>query len=343
MDPNSQPAPAATAAPAPTEPAIPAPAAPAPPAPAPAPAPAADPARTQAPVDHSQPAPPAADETAAPAPPADAPADPNAPPAPAETDAVTLASDVEADDLTAQLEDAAAKAPDGQLPTGVNPDGTIDPLVYAYEQMPTITVQGKDGKGGEVKTFTVKTADDLPDDFRFANAKEQAKFNGALAQNMQLAQSSIAEAEQHNEGRMQQVARREQLVSQKNEVDSLITAGKLPEMKLKPTDANFMQDPGAIRAQQVLDHMKEVNAANKAAGINQEITSVALGLQLLEAKEAVEARDGRVGTITDTRNGINTKISGGGAAPADAGTGNQQTVHKDVQSAMRAARRRHGI
>jgi hypothetical protein len=229
------------------------------------------------------------------------------------------------------------------LPEGINPDGTINPLVYAYENMPDITVQGKEGVKGEVKTYTVKTVEDLPADFRFANGVEQAKFSAALQQNMNIAQELIADANAHNEQRVMANARREVLVTQKNEVDSLIKAGKLPAISAKPGDPNFMQDPGAIRAQQVLDHMKEVNAANKAAGINQEITSVALGLQLLEAKEAIEGKQARMGTITDTRNNVNTKISGGGMAPAAPDGSNAQTIHKDVNSAIRAARRKHGI
>lgn len=349
MDPNSQPAPAAPAAPAPApsnEPApAPAPAAPvADPAAPPAPAP-----RTQDPVDHSvpanpDPAAPAADP-AAPADPAadpensDAPADPAAP---VEPDAAALAGDVEEDELAAQIKEAEEKG-GGTLPEGINADGTINPLVYAYENMPEITVQGKEGIKGEVKTYTVKTADDLPADFRFASQVEQAKFASSLQQNMNIANELIQEANGHNEARVQQNAHREVLVSQKNEVDALIKSGKLPAISAKPTDPNFMQDPGAVRAQQVLDHMKAVNAENKANGINQEITSVALGLQLLEAKEAVEARDGRMGVIKDTRNGVNAKINGGNPPAPAAGDGTTQTVHKDVNSALRAARRKHGI
>lgn len=347
MDPNSQPAPAAPAAPAPNEPAAPAPAPAAPPvtpeAPVTPPAP-----RTQDPVDHSQPAAPA--DPAAPAVDPNAPADPAAdpdnpeatPPAAdpnAEPDAAALAGEVEDDELQAQIKEAEAR--DGGLPEGINPDGTINPLVYAYENMPTINVQGKEGLKGEVKEYQVKTAEDLPADFRFASQVESAKFAAALQQNMNIAQELIAEANGHNEQRVAANARREVLVGQKNEVDALIKAGKLPAITAKPTDPNFMQDPGAIRAQQVLDHLKEVNAENKKNGINQEITSVALGLQLLEAKEAIEAKNGRINGITDARNNVNAKISGGGMAPA-APTGNQQVIHKDVQSAMRAARRKIG-
>ena len=89
--------------------------------------------------------------------------------------------------------------------------------------------------------------------------------------------------------------------------------------------------------------MKEVNAANKEAGITQEITSVSLGLQLLEAKEAIEGKQVRTGVIADTRNNVNTKINGGNPPAAPQGDGTQQVIHKDVSSAIRAGRKKYGI
>jgi len=343
MQPNSPPEPAAPAAPIPTEPAPAAPAAPDPAAPAEPVTPAP---RTQDPVDHSAPTPPVDPATppvdpAAPAP--DDPATPPDPAAPAEPDAAALASDVEDDDLNTQIEAAKAASPDGALPSGVNPDGTIDPLIYAYENMPDIVVQGKEGAKGEIKQYTIKTADDLPDDFRFANDKERMSFAGKLQENMNAANTLINEANTHNEARIQQNERRELLSTQKNELDQLIASGKLPAIAAKPTDENFMQDPGAVRAQQVLDHMKAMNEEFKASGSNQVVTSVALALRDLEASEAIAARDGRMGTITDTRNSVNAKINGGNQPAQPSANANAQTVHKDVQSALRAARRKHGI
>ena len=355
MEPNSQnPAPAAPA-PAPAEPA--APAAPINPAPAPAaPAAPAVPA-TIAPVDHSLPAAPAPGDPAAPAADPAAPVDPNAPPADpaapvdpaapaadpnAPPDAAALAGDIDDVDDPNQKAIQDAVAAGQQLPSGVNDDGTVNPLVYAYEQMPEIKVSGKIGNGA-VQEFTVKTADDLPDGFRFADAKVQSQFNAALTQNMGIAQELINEATQYNTGLAAQNERRTLLVSQKSEVDQLIKDGKLPAMNLKPTDANFMQDPGAVRAQQVLDHMKTMNEEFKASGSNQVVTSVALALRDLEASEAIAARDGRMGTIADTRNGINNKVNGNGTGTAPAAPGGEQHVHKDVNSALKAAKRRHGI
>ena len=342
MDPNSQnptPAPAAPPAdntPAPVAPETPAapPAEPAAPAPAP---------KTIDPVDHSQPATPADPATPPEAPAETPPTDPNAtPPEGGESDDLTdIVGDATPDEMAEAIK---AKTEAGEeLPTGVNPDGTIDPLIYAYENMPEIKVVGKEGNKGELKEYSVKTADDLPDDFKFANAKEQARFNSALAQNTQIATELINDAKQFNAGREAQNERRTLLVGQKTELDSLIAAGKMPAIAAKPTDPNFMQDPGAQRAQQVLDHMKAMNEEFKQSGSTQVVTSVALALRDLEAKEAIEARDARMGTISSTRTAINNKVNNGNNNAPAAPANNGQRVHKDVNAALKAARKNYGI
>lgn len=338
MDPNSpNPSPAPAAPPADNTPPAPAPAEPVAPVVDPAPTPAPN---TIDPVDHSQPTPPVVDPAAPPADPAPGDATPPADDPNAEPDAGDLIADQEPDELEASIK--AKQENGGELPSGVNPDGTVDPLVYAYEAIPEITVQGKEGTKGEIKEYTVRTADDLPDDFRFANAKEQAKFNGALAQNMQLAQQAINEANEHNATRIAQNERRTLLVTQKTELDSLIESGKMPAITAKPGDANFMQDPGAVRAQAVLDHMNTINADYAARGINQKITSVEVALQLLEAKEAIEARDARMGKVTDTRNDISGKINGSGTSTPPASPTGGQRVYRNAAEAARAGLKRLG-
>lgn len=339
MDENSQ---NPTPAPAPAEQA-PAPPAdntantpPAEPAPAPAPAP-----KTIDPVDHSKPAPAQTPE---------APSNEPAQPAPKEgeptdgTQQTDELSEIFGDATPDELAEAIKAKQDAgeELPGGINTDGTIDPLVYAYENMPEIKVLGREGNGA-VKEFVVKTADDLPENFKFANAKAMAEFNSSLAQNTQIAAQLVNEAKQYNQEKTEQNERRTILVNQKSEIDKLIADGKLPEMKLKHTDPNFMQDPGAQRAKQVLDHMNKMNQEFKEAGINQTVTSVALALRDLEAREAIESRDNRMGTINSTRKDINSKISNGNNNTPVQSPSAGQRVHKDVNAALRFARKQHGI
>lgn len=341
---DGTPAPAAEpAAPAPsTEPA------------APAAEPAADPApaapKTVDPVDHSAQADPA--PAADPEPAGDGTTEPPAgeePPTgdPAPTDeieptAADLAGDEQppVDETQAQIDERIAAGQ--ELPSGVRADGTIDPLVYAYEQLPEVTVRGTVGDG-EVKEYKVRTADDLPDGFAFTDAKAQAQFTSAMSQNMGLAQQSIQEAEAYNAERTQKLETQKVLVGQKNELDAMIKEGLIPAMSAKPEDANFMDDPGAKRAQEVLNHMKTMNDEFAAAGIDQRVTSLRLALRDLQAKEAVAAQDARMGKISETRTDINSKVSGAGAGGAPADAANGQRVHRNVNDAIRFARKQHGI
>lgn len=343
MDPNSQ-----NPTPAPAAPAVdntPAPVAdnqPAATPPAETPAPVAAP-KTIDPVDHSQPAAPAetpaVDPTNTETPAADADATP--PESVGGDDLTDIVGDATPDEMAEAIK--ARQEAGEELPTGINPDGTIDPLVYAYENMPDIKVVGREGNKGELKEYSVKTADDLPDDFKFANAKEQARFNSALTQNTQIATDLITEAKQFNATKTADAERRTILVSQKTELDSLIASGKLPEIKLKHTDPNFMQDPGAVRAKEVIDHMKTMNKEFADMGVNQTVTSVALALRDLEAREAIEARDKRMGTISTTRTEINNKINNGNNNAPSNTQNNGQRVHRDVNAALKFARKQNGI
>lgn len=332
-----------TPAPADTPPANPAPtpdggtppANPAPdPTPAPTPAPApADPANpTPAPADPANPTPPAPDSPA---------------PASFEDDSDPTIADLTGDVPPDELGDAINALPDGQAPGGgVNPDGTIDPLIYAYDSIPDIEVRGKVGNG-KVEVFTIRTVDDLPDGFKWADGKEQSKGLAAINTNLDLAKQAILEANAHNQQRTAFIAKRDVMVAQKTEIEALAASGKLPSIGVKPGDEGFDKDPGVIRANQVLTHIAEVNKDFADRGINQKITSVEAGLMLLEAKEALEARDQRMGTIRETRNGLNGGVNpGGGGAPAapnpNAPTG-QQRVYRSTDEAIRAGMKREGL
>lgn len=237
----------------------------------------------------------------------------------------------------------AIQAFEGDLPEGVNPDGTIDPLVYAYENMPVIEVRGKVGAKGEIKTYQVKTTDDLPDDFRFASGKDQAKFSADVARNMQVAGEYINDANSFNAQRKSELAFQERATAQRNEITALQEQGLLPKFAVEATDANFMQDPGAQRVQQVLDYMKEYNAELAKSGVSDQITSIRIGLQLLEAKELQDKNQARSGAIHGQRMQVNNAVSGGGSTPAAATTpGNEQRVHRNVSDAVQAGLRRAG-
>jgi len=333
MEPTATPAPAAEpAAPAPTnEPA----------------APAATP-----PAEPAAPATPPADPATPPeTPPAEPPADPAAPPAnPDDPENPPAGDDVDEDGITSLLgEPDADEVGDAinnltqsgdDLPSGVNEDGTVDPLVYAYESLPEINVKGRIGNG-KIETYTVKTAEELPDNFRYASAKDQAMFNASIAQNATLAAQAVADAEKFNGERKQLLSARETAANRKSEIEKLQETGALPKITAKLDDPNFANDPGVQRTQQVLDYMKSENDKFKETGVGQEITSVAFALQLLQAQEAIAAKEGRVFKLGEKRAEINKSISGGNT-PAAPSNNNAQRVHSSVDAAVEAGLRQAG-
>jgi len=351
MDPTNNPAPSSTppagdntppAAPPAGDPTPPPAGDPTPPVVPPTTPPATTPPATTPPVDPNAP-------PADPTPPVDPnapPVDPNAPPAgddDDDPDADTVASafgEQETDTIGEQI-NKTIQANGGNLPMGVNPNGTVDPLVYAYENAPAITVVGKEGRSGEWKEYVVKSAEELPDNFVHKSAKTQAQFSTELNNTISQAQRLYQEAMDHNTNRTQYLERGQQAVARKTEIEALQTAGKLPAFTVKPGEAGFKDSPAAQRAQQVLDFMNTKNAEFKEQGINQEITSIGVALMLLEADEAAGKTQNKMGAMESHRNDINGSISGGGTPPA--GTpNNSQRIHRDVDAAVQAGLNRAG-
>ncbi len=342
MDPNSQtPAPAAPAADA-TPPATPPAGDSTPPAgdqqPTAPPVP-----KTIDPVDHNQPATPPEGDT----PPAgDQPPEGDTPPEgdgqqPPEGDdedptIASLLDTPEKDDIQQQIDERGTE----NLPSGVNPDGTVDPLLYAYNQLPEIKVMGKVGNG-KVQEVTIRTADDLPDGFRYADARQQTLATQAIAQNMNIAREAIGEAQQWNAQRQGQLAFQQRAAAQTKEIEQLQESGRIPKFTKKPGDKDFANDPGAQRAQQVLDFMNAHNKKVAESGVGQEITSIEFGLTLLEAQEKTQSDNERMGGMQERRNNINSSVSGGSSAPA-APSGDAQRIHRSTQAAVQAGLRRAG-
>ena len=66
------------------------------------------------------------------------------------------------------------------LPDGTKPKTPQEQLAaYVYDELQPITVVGT--SGGKTVRLTVKMAEELPDDFEFNSAKDQASFNQATA------------------------------------------------------------------------------------------------------------------------------------------------------------------
>lgn len=134
-------------------------------------------------------------------------------------------------------------------PSNLNPEQK-----YIYDNLPTLSVTGKDGK-----RYDVKVPNELPDDFEYANAREQANFTSAVAsqeikantlQNQYQTQASDKSAEEF-------ATREDKAIT--DDIASLQKLGDIPTFKKKPSDPDFDSDPTAVLIDNVREFMDKRN------------------------------------------------------------------------------------
>ena len=126
---------------------------------------------------------------------------------------------------------------------------------FIYENLPTLSVLGKDGK-----QYDVKVPNELPQDFEFANARDAANFNAAVASQElkanRLQDQFRGDAAQKSS---QEFATREDRAIT-DDIASLQKSGELGKFKKQPTDADFDTDPTAKQVTEIVDFMQKKNA-----------------------------------------------------------------------------------
>lgn len=128
-----------------------------------------------------------------------------------------------------------------------------------YNALPYITAEGKDGE-----SYTVKTPDQLPDDFEFASKKAEAKFyNDLQAQEMKaekMSEALNARAERY----AQETASRREAVKVISEIEKLQKDGDLPTPSAKQGTKEFDADPAVELINKVLNYRSQ----RMAEGVN---------------------------------------------------------------------------
>jgi hypothetical protein len=167
-----------------------------------------------------------------------------------------------------------------------------------YNNLPYITAQGKDGQ-----TIKVKTPQQLPKDFEFANDTARADFMAAIqaqeskANAIEYSIKSRAQAQRQQE-RSQAEAR--DMVAQ---VDALQKSGDLPKPKAEPNSPEFNNDP----AVKLIDKVLSYRQSRAAQGVN---LSVKDALTLYKAEHPADFRTGEAKGDAE-RKKISKKINGG--------------------------------
>lgn len=159
------------------------------------------------------------------------------------------------DDAKKQAEDDAKRRMDAinaiPKPKELDADtwGAMPPInKVIYSRLPYITVHGKDG---DVK---IKTPEQLPEEFEFANDKARAQYTNDIQAQETMAQQ-MANAIQGQAQQQQMAAQRhERAVRIVNEIESLQKDGVLPKPKAQPGTAEFNSDPAVVQINKVLDY-----------------------------------------------------------------------------------------
>lgn len=121
-----------------------------------------------------------------------------------------------------------------------------------YNQLPYITAIGKDGN-----VIRVKTPQQLPDDFEFANKKSELEFQSDMQEQTVRAERANREIQQRiQEMRNDEVrtARARVIVS---EVEALQKSGELPTPKAKPGTKEFDEDDAVVLTNKVLSYYNQ--------------------------------------------------------------------------------------
>jgi hypothetical protein len=128
-------------------------------------------------------------------------------------------------------------------------------LKYIVDRLPVLSTRGKDGK-----TYQVKAAGQLPDDFEFATKRDELLFTQALASQELKAQQLQSEFVQGQQNQAAQEFTEKENKDIRKDIGDLQREGKLGRFKYAPDDAKFNEDPAVVEANKVIDFMNQANA-----------------------------------------------------------------------------------
>ena len=168
---------------------------------------------------------------------------------------------------------------------------------FIYNNLPYIEAKGKDGT-----VLKVKTPDQLQEDFEFASAKAQTKFNN----DMQAQENKANDMERAIVSRARQQREAEQSRAEAQDtiaqIESLQKSGDLPKPKAQPNTQEFNNDP----AVQLIDKILSYQKARAAQG---QRLSVKDAMVLYKAEHPEAFRTGEAKGDVE-RKKLSKKISG---------------------------------
>lgn len=199
------------------------------------------------------------------------------------------------------------------VPTGLSPD-----LQYVVDNLPTLAVRGKTSADGPVRTFQIKAAGQLPEEFEFASKREELLFNQSIVGQEVRARELQSEFKQREQNKAATDFAEKENKDIRAGIGSLQREGKLDRFKYEPDDPKFADDPPVKEAQEAIDYMNKRNAqyldaANKGG--------VLYHLSFQDAYTQLQASKGSTGSSAQDkedkeRKGVARATAGSAGAPS---------------------------
>ena len=144
---------------------------------------------------------------------------------------------------------------------------TLTPeLQYVVDRLPLLSVRGKD------RSYQVKAAGQLPEDFEFASKHEELVFNQALAAQEFKAQQLLNEYNSNKQRETFEEYSAKENEDIRHDIGDLQRENELPRFQYLPNDKRFNDDPAVKAVQEIMDYMQEKNDAYAKANRPYRIT-----------------------------------------------------------------------
>lgn len=224
------------------------------------------------------------------------------------------------DDAEKKSEQPQEIARPDELPDNVWKD--MNPVQRTiYNELPYVNVKSKDGE-----VLSVKTPEQLPDDFEFASARAEAQFNTDMSAQSYKAEKMYEKIQGQLTERQQQNATQEESRRVVADVDKLQSDGIVPKITAKQGTPEFDKDPGVIRANEILNYW---NGLRKAG----ENISVYTAGKLYKAEHPELYQPKQPNKGDQERKQVSRNIAGGGRGDKSAANNNKRPVFRPGTSA----------
>ena len=191
--------------------------------------------------------------------------------------------------------------------------GDMNPVQRTiYNELPYVKVQGKDGN-----ILEVKTPEQLPPDFEFANARAEAQFNTDMSAQSYKAEKMYESIQTEVQQRRQASASQAESQRVVADVDKLQKDGIVPKITAKNGTPEFDTDPGVVRANEILAYWQDLRKAG-------ENISVYTAGKLYKAEHPELYAAPKQNPADNERKQVSRNIAGGGRGDQSAANNNNK-------------------